>query len=574
MTTDGGKLQVVLCWHMHQPEYRDLRSGEFQFPWTYLHAIKDYVDMAAHLEAHPTARAVVNFAPILLDQLADYCRQLTDYEEHRGALRDPLLATLAEPTLPADEAGRLRLIRQCLRANERRVIERFPGFRRLAGMGRMLLEQPEALMYAANQYFVDLVVWYHLGWLAETARRSDARIRELQDKQYGYSLHDRRLLLQIVRELICSVVPRYRALAERGQVELAFSPQAHPMLPLLLDLHCARDAQPDADLPLVSTYPGGEERVHWHLRQGMATFEQHFGFRPSGCWPSEGGLSDRTLQALAAHGVRWCATGESVLRNSQMLRQPPQHAATAGSRHRAFHVADVPVACFFRDDGLSDQIGFRYADWHADDAVANLLHHLGEIARACPDRRNCLVTIILDGENAWEYYPENAYHFLHQLYEGFADHPSLELTTFSSFLDQHPSQAPLAGLVAGSWVYGTFSTWIGNRDKNRGWDLLSEAKLHFDEVRASGRLDSEQLEAAEIQLAACEGSDWFWWFGDYNPADSVTAFERLFRLHLSNLYQALGLEPPASLSQAISQGTGDPARGGVMRPGQASGDNA
>ena len=59
-------MSVVLCWHMHQPEYRDLRTGVIHLPWTYLHAIKDYVDMAAHLELVPGARAVVNFAPILL----------------------------------------------------------------------------------------------------------------------------------------------------------------------------------------------------------------------------------------------------------------------------------------------------------------------------------------------------------------------------------------------------------------------------------------------------------------------------------------------------------------------------
>ena len=574
MTNDDDKLQVVLCWHMHQPEYRDLRSGEYQLPWTYLHAIKDYVDMAGHLEAHPAARAVVNFAPILLDQLADYCSQLEDYEQHCQALRDPLLAALAEPTLPADAAGRLRLITQCLRANDRRIIERFPVFQRLATMGRALLKQPETLMYTSNQYFVDLVVWYHLGWLAETARRSDARIRRLQDQQHGYSLHERRQLLQIVRELIGSVIPRFRALAERGQVELAFSPEAHPILPLLLDFNAAREALPAAELPLVAAYPGGEERARWHLSQGLVTFERHFGLRPAGCWPSEGGLSDGTVRLLAEQGIRWCASGESVLRNS-LSRQPPgRDAATRTCQHRAYRVGDVPVDCFFRDDGLSDLIGFRYADWHADDAVGNLLHHLEEIARSCTDRRNCVVTIILDGENAWEYYPENAYHFLHQLYEGLAAHATLELTTFSRFLARQPRPQTLPGLVAGSWVYGSFSTWIGDPDKNRGWDLLAEAKHHFDQVQASGRLDPEQLAAAERQLAACEGSDWFWWFGDYNPAASVMDFERLFRLHLSNLYQALGLEPPAYLAQQISQGSGAPAMGGVMRPGQSSGDDA
>ncbi|MGO1234205.1 MAG: glycoside hydrolase, partial [Marinobacter sp.] len=65
----------------------------------------------------------------------------------------------------------------------------------------------------------------------------------------------------------------------------------------------------------------------------------------------------------------------------------------------------------------------------------------------------------------------------------------------------------------------------------------------------------------------CEGSDWFWWFGDYNPADVVRDFEHLYRRHLVNLYDVIGYPPPASLFQPLSQGGGEPARGGAMRPG-------
>jgi alpha-amylase/alpha-mannosidase (GH57 family) len=92
-------LNVVLYWHMHQPEYRDLRNGEYHLPWTYLHTIKDYVDMVAHLENNDRARAVVNFAPVLLEQIDDYAVQLDGFLHHGKALRDPLLSALAEPVL-------------------------------------------------------------------------------------------------------------------------------------------------------------------------------------------------------------------------------------------------------------------------------------------------------------------------------------------------------------------------------------------------------------------------------------------------------------------------------------------
>ncbi len=564
-------MPVVFCWHMHQPEYRDLRSDEFQLSWTYLHAMKDYVDMAAHLEQQPDARAVVNFAPVLLDQIEDYVSQLDGFINHGGAIRDSLLSALAESTLPGDNQQRTVLMGKCLRVNKQRVIERFPGYQRLASMAEALQRNPDAVMYAAQQFFIDLVVWYHLGWLAETTRRENVSVQQLQDKQYGYTPHDRRLLLRLIHDELRSIIPRYRKLHEQGRVELAMSPYAHPMLPLLLDMEVAREALPESQLPLLTHYPGGEERARWHLQTGLDTFERHFGMRPSGCWPSEGGLSQATLGLLAEQGFQWCASGQSVIQNSLKCSSGEgSHEDGHPCRHRIYRFGGAEIDCFFRDDGLSDLIGFNYAEWHSDDAVNNLVHHLTEIARACPERRNCVVAIILDGENAWEYYPENAYHFLSAMYQAISTHPELVLTTFREFQRQQPQRVELPSVVAGSWVYGTFSTWVGDSDKNRGWDILSEAKQHYDARLASASLDPDTLKKAEWQLAACEGSDWFWWFGDYNPAEAVNDFERLFRLHLSNLYQLLGLEAPPYLSDSISHGGGATGRSGAMRPGQPS----
>jgi len=560
------RMQVILCWHMHQPEYRDLRSGQYQFPWTYLHAVKDYVDMAAHLEANPEARAVVNFAPVLLEQIADYALQLDDYLVRGTAIRDPLLAALAEPPMPASPEVRRELMKQCLRVNRKRIIERFPAYRRVAGLADWLDEHPEAMMYTANQFLIDLVVWYHLGWIAETVRRTDPRVQQLQDKGHGFTVRDRRELLGILRGMLESVLPRYRRLAEAGRVELAMSPYAHPILPLLLDIGAGAETQPDAPRPLVDAYPAGRERARWHLQHGRQVFAQHFGNPPSGCWPSEGALSNATLELLAEEGFRWSASGESVLRNSMAADAGQQ--ASQSCRHRVYRFGDTTVDCFFRDDGLSDLIGFNYSEWHAEDAVANLVHHMENIKAACANTRDCAIVIILDGENAWEYYPENAYYFLGALYRELSRHPGLELGTFSGFLDaRSPQRAHLGSLTAGSWVYGTLSTWIGSPDKNRGWEMLADAKRAYDRAVAGGRLAPDIARRALMQLAACEGSDWFWWFGDYNPAQSVSDFERLFRLHLSNLYQLLGVEPPAYLSESFTRGTGSPERGGVMRTG-------
>ena len=553
-------MSVVLCWHMHQPEYRDMRSGRVHLPWTYLHATKDYVDMAAHLEAVPEARAVVNFAPILLEQLEDYVHQIESYLEGHGVIKDPLLAELAEPALPGNAQARLRLMQDCLRANRERMIDRYQPYQRLATMAEWYESHPQSLIYASNQFLADLLVWYHISWMAESVQRNDERLQRLRDKAHNFSLHDRRELLQIVLEQMQSIIPRYKELAARGQVELSMSPYAHPIIPLMLDMESAREAMPDVHLPVITQYPGGEERANWHLQKGLETFERVFGQRPVGLWPSEGGVSQEALALFAEHGFSWVASGGTVLHNS--------HDATSKScSHRVYRFGEVALDCFFRDDGLSDLIGFSYSDWHAKDAVANFIGHMENIAKACPDHNDCLIVIILDGENAWEYYPENGYYFLDELYRGVTNHPGLELTTFERFqAEKTPNPAHEDHLSAGSWVYGTFSTWIGDPDKNRGWEILVEAKRTFDEQLAAGKLSAEEIAAAEQQLAICEGSDWFWWFGDYNPSATVNQFDQLFRMHLSNLYQMLRVEAPTYLSEVISRGGGgQPSRGGVMR---------
>jgi alpha-amylase/alpha-mannosidase (GH57 family) len=129
---------------------------------------------------------------------------------------------------------------------------------------------------------------------------------------------------------------------------------------------------------------------------------------------------------------------------------------------------------------------------------------------------------------------------------------------------------PLQRVTAGSWVHGTLATWMGDEAKNKAWDLLCEAKLTFDEIIRSGKLNAEERVAIERQLALCESSDWFWWFGDYNPQDAVSQFDQLYRRQLVNLYKLLCVMPPAILSEPISIGRGAPEQGGVMRRANAS----
>jgi alpha-amylase/alpha-mannosidase (GH57 family) len=366
--------------------------------------------------------------------------------------------------------------------------------------------------------------------------------------------------------VINGLIPRYRALAERGQVELSTTPHSHPIAPLLIDFQAAREARPDLPLPQAARYPGGEQRVLAHLDAAITCHTRHFAAPPAGLWPAEGGVSEPALRLFSQAGVGWVASGEGVLRNSLKasgldVSRPCQWLC------RPYRLPGVKTACFFRDDYLSDLIGFEYKNWFARDAVRHFLHSIEDRYHYanCPDP---VVTVILDGENAWDFYPYNGWYFLNELYAALVEHPGIRLTTFSEYLDSHPdSVMDLPRLVAGSWVYGDFTTWMGHADKNRAWDLLCAAKVAFDAVMATGGLDDAAKAEAEALLKSCESSDWFWWFGDSNPAESVRAFDRLMRQKLVHLYRILGLAAPGALDQPISQGGGAAEAGGVMRRG-------
>ncbi|OQY18945.1 MAG: glycoside hydrolase [Desulfobacteraceae bacterium 4572_35.1] len=559
------KLKVVLCWHMHQPYYRDGLDGEYRLPWVYLHAIKDYADMAAHLESFPAARVVVNFAPVLLEQLDDYGHQMRAWLKEGTVMSDPLLNLVSgEIPVPPEPEARAEIIMACQRAYTPHAIDGHAPFRMLVDIALEQYTDGELdtlrISYLNRQFFVDLLMWYHLAWLGASIKHKDTRVIKLMRRKTNFTRVDQILLIEVMAEIIEGIIPRYRALMESGRIELSMSPYGHPIVPLLLDFEAARAAQPDVVLPNYLQYPGGKERALWHLRHGLEVFENYFGRKPEGVWLSEGGVSSEALALTDKLGLKWTASGEGVWRGScELSDATPYQLENKRMLYCPLLNPPYSTTLFFRDDGLSDLIGFRYKDWNAHDAANDFCRNLENIAGYLKsDVGNQVVTVILDGENAWEYYPDNAFEFLQQLYRNLTEHPQLEMTTFKAVVEE-PKRVPvdeLAVLRPGSWVYGSFSTWIGDKDKNRAWDMLVEAKNCYDRVVKSGLLSADKIAEVEQQLAVCEGSDWFWWFSEHNPAASVSDFDQLFRRHLIRLYQLLEKIPPQKLKNPLSHGGG------------------
>ena len=418
-------------WHMHQPEYRDYASREFRRPWVYLHAIKDYTDMAAHLERHAGVRAVVNFSPVLLEQVEDYAEQFAS-----GNLRDSLLRLLARDDSPWSAEERSLALGQCFEANHKRMVQPFPEYKGLHDTYTHLLKErgEDAAAYLSDVYFDDLVTWYHLVWMGETVRRSSETVARLMSKAERFTREDRSELFKVLGDLVGGLIARYRRLAETGRVELSTTPDHHPLAPLLINLQSAREAMPAAELPNAREYPGGTTRVAKQLRDAMDAHERRFGERPVGVWPAEGAVSAPLLALLEANGCRWCASGETVIMNS--LPSQGSAADARASLHQPFRLANTagPVI-FFRSDLLSDLIGFEYAKWNGTDAANNFIARLEEISRGLQGPR--VVSVILDGENCWEYYDYNGYYFLDALYREVASRAHIRTTTFRDYLG-HP----------------------------------------------------------------------------------------------------------------------------------------
>ena len=513
------KLNLILCWHMHQPDYRNRITGEFELPWTYLHATKDYTDMAWHLERHPRMRAVVNFVPSLIDQLDDYCRQF-----ETGNVRDPLLAMLTLPDLHALSLDQRKLILdRCFNSNHNNMIAPFPYYKRLYNMYNMLHDAPELqISYLSVQYLGDLLVWYHLAWIGESVRRTNALVPHLMAKGCMFNPEERKQLFDLIGELIAGIIPRFRQLQENGQIEVSTTPHYHPIMPLLMDFETAHEAMPDAPLPVTHKYPGGLDRSMAHTASAVNNYQQHFGRTPRGMWPAEGGISLPASGVLAAHGCSWTASGEAVLYNSLRRIHGDHLPPRAQYLYRPYLCTTEKgrIHAFFRDDRLSDKIGFEYTKWHGRDAVADFIHSLEEIRRHYPPGEEPVVSVILDGENAWEYYPYNGYYFLSELYEALQQHPYIRTATFEQCVHDitTPAQAgspppvctevqPLPAIVSGSWVYGTFSTWIGMAEKNRAWDLLCAAKSSYDQVIGSGRLTPQELRVARLAADGLSNRD-------------------------------------------------------------------
>lgn len=538
---------IVLMWHMHQPYYKDPVRGEYALPWTYLHATKDYYDMAAIIEDVPGARVVINVVPSLLEQLEEYAHDIAI---------DPFIRRTRLSPQEMSVEDRLFILENFFSAHQERMIathRRYLELYYMVGEGKPGAAA-ERLRHFSDQDFLDLQVCFLLAWTGEAARRRFPVCSQLIDKDQGYTEAERDALVAVHQAILKDIVPLYRRLYQQGSIELTVSPYYHPILPLLCDTNTARTAMPDASLPKEPLRAPEDARAQ--VLQGIQYFTSVFGSPPRGMWPSEGSVSDEVLEILQQCGIQWVATDEEILAKSlgDGLSGPSRSSLYHCWRYKDH---EAGLGMLFRDHQLSDLIGFTYSAWDARRAVADFLGRLHHLSQAGART----ISVILDGENAWEFYENNGYDFLRLLYQSLVADARFTMQTGTDVFRHDTGEHRLWHIHPGSWINGTYGIWIGHPEENLGWEQIRLARQTMLRVEpavapflASGILpDNERLRLLCTSLYAAEGSDWFWWYGDDHYCPHSDRFDRLFRLHLTNIYTLLEQPTPQALLEPIKQ---------------------
>ena len=536
-------IRLALVWHMHQPSYRDALSDQILLPWTRLHATKDYGDMVAALRREPGVHATFNLTPILLDQLDALASGASDL--YLDLARKP-----AESLSPEEQRF---ITRHFFSVNHARMLEPHPRYVELRGRatatipGARIRHQPPLL----PQELRDLQTWFHLAWV-DPEYWEEEPIRLLRRKGSGFTEEEKLSLLDWGVVCASRIIGAYREAMQSGQVELTTSAYYHPILPLLIDSDAPRENS--ASIPLPSPAFRAPSDAHAQLRRARREHSRRFGDTPRGTWPPEGAVDDASLALLRAEGFEWTASDETVLARALGLDQPAGGDWPAVLyRPYVVNTAAGPITMVFRDRALSDLIGFTYQVWDperaAQDFVARLLR-AGAMARAAGEPRP-LITVILDGENCWEAYPEDGRRFLAAFYSAIAGERRIEALTVSEALGRDPPRHTLEHIPVGSWIRPDLGIWVGHPEKNRAWVELSRARAELESARESGTIEARAVEDAYEEILAAEASDWFWWYGDDHASAQRDELDALFRSHLIRCYSLLGRPAPSSVHRSL-----------------------
>ena len=501
--------------------------------------------MAAMIKPYPNVRMTVNITPVLMKQLDDFTQN--------GA-RDYYWVLAEKPASELTDDEKTYLLTRFFDANWDNIIYRFPRYKELLNLrgGTTSEAIAKAVPLFTEQDYRDLQIWFNLAWI-DPEFLAKSPLKDLVEKGKGFSEEDKVILFDEIRNIIALVIPVHKELQDAGQIEVITTPYAHPILPLIYNSDIAAVGNPGAELP---------ERFSWpndaiaHLQMSVEMYEDHFGKAPAGLWPGEGAVSEDIVPLVADAGYKFMQTGEPVLAQSLGLgsftRDDAETVQEADDLYRPYYVTTddgQQVAVFFRDQTLSDKLGFTYSQTPGEQAAADLMQRLENIRLQLKEQKvkgPHIVSIVLDGENAWEYYPNDGKEFLNAMYQMLNESETIKMVTPSEYLELFPKQRELETLFPGAWFSPNYDTWIGETEENVAWNYLGKTRdfLAKYDVGKTKQASPEAIAKALDYMYLAEGSDWFWWYGSDQDSGVDTYFDTGFRALLAKVFESLGEPVP------------------------------
>ncbi len=548
-----GKTAVMFLWHNHQPFYKDEKAGIYSLPWVRLHAVKDYYDTLLLLEKHKNIKMNFNLVPSLIYQINDYVL---------NGSRDIFFIISKKPVSTLTNKDKYFLLKNFFMCNFSTMIDIYPRYKELLdirsrnlNLNEFSLEKflsDDKLKNLDENYYRDLITWYNLTWIDQSFRKLEEFkfLNELIIKGKNFTEEEKNLVLDSHIEIMKKILPMYKKLLDLGQIEISTTPFFHPILPLLVDSSVSQVSEPNRPKPenTFRFYEDAKEQI----KKGISYYEEVFKVRPNGMWPSEGSVSNDVLDLILKNGIKWVATDEEVLFHS---------INNFDKNNLYYEYTYKDLSLFFRDKKLSDLIGFSYSKMSALDAVNNFFSNLYEIRNRFQNKDDIIIPIILDGENCWEYFPNDGNDFLEELYTRFENSEDFETVKVSDFMLRKKEKKIINSIYPASWINHNFDIWIGNEEDNKAWDLLYKTRNFIKEKKEKLILEkkydtlsySKLVFDAMHEIYVAEGSDWFWWYGDDHNSDNDKDFDELFRGHLINVYKIFGEYAPSEFYEPISK---------------------
>lgn len=536
-------MNIAFLIHYHQPYYAAPDDMTNSQPWVRLHASRDYLNIGSLLKQYPNIRVTFSFSSSLLEQLKEYSDN--DYQDkfQQLTIKDPGKMNLEEKEFLLSNIFDLYSTKSGID---------FPGWNKLSNIWAERVQAygvEKAVEQTSDGELLDAQVLHLLSWSGWDIIQTES-IRDLLTKTDKFTENDKEIILAVHSDVLNRIIPMFNELSDSGQAELAMSPYYNPILPLLIDNDYGKIADRYCDES--SLHFAHPEDALYQIHSALNYCNTRFGDIPNGMWLPEGSVCYETLEHAAKEGLKWLISDDQVLSHTLKEQMSDEKKYQA---HKINGIENCP-ALFFRSSELSEAISFNYSKLSPEQAVKELIRNLEEIRESLSgDETEYLVTIVLDGENSWEYYPKNGYLFFNELFSVLSESDTLKTISFDEYLKNAADIQQLETLSPGSSVDCNFNSWIGQEQTNRAWDVLAEAREVLKEAKQMDNVDKEPFKgmynAAHKHLMAAEGADWFWWYGKNRFLSHSILFDNLFRAHLQKVYTYLNLPVPDGISEPL-----------------------